>query len=52
MQSNLGQESDQDTDPLPMKEAAAVPVDVGTPEEVATEDNPAVEEPRMPIKPP
>ena len=29
-----------------------MPVDVSTLEKVATEDNPAIEEPRMPIKPP
>ena len=42
--------TDQDANPLPMKEAAAVPVDVSTPEEVATEDNPTIEEPMMPVK--
>ena len=41
---------DPDTDPLLMEKAAAVPVDVSTLEEVATEDNLAAEEPSMPIK--
>ena len=35
-----------------MKEAAVVPVDVSTPEEVAPKGNPAVEEPLTPVKPP
>ena len=43
-------ETAQDADPLPVKEAAVVPVDVSTPEEVAPEGNPAAEEPRMPVK--
>ena len=34
-----------------MKEAAVVPVDVSTPEEVAPEGNPATEEPQTPVKP-
>ena len=42
--------TDQDADPLPVKEAAVVPVDVSIPEEVAPEGNPAVEEPWMPVK--
>ena len=45
-----GPRTNQDANPLRMKEAAAVPVDVSTLEEVATEDNPAIEEPRMPVK--
>ena len=47
-----GPKTDWDANPVPMKEAAAVPVNVSTLEEVATEDNPASEEPRMPVKPP
>ena len=45
-----GPKTDQDANPLPMKEAAAVPVDVSTLEEVATEDNPDIGEPRIPVK--
>ena len=45
-----GPKTDQDANPVPMKEASAEPVDVSIPEEVATKDNPAVEEPRMPVK--
>ena len=40
----------QDVDPLPVKEAAVVPVDVSTPEEVTPEGNPAIEEAQMPVK--
>ena len=47
-----GPGTDQDADPLPVKEAAVVPVDVSTPEEVATGGTPAVEEPQMAVKPP
>ena len=35
-----------------VKEAAVVPMDVSTPEEVAPESNPAAEEPQTPVKPP
>ena len=44
--------TDQDADPLSVNEAAVVPVDVSTPEEVAPEGNPAIEELQTPVKPP
>ena len=43
-------ETTQDADPLPVKEAAVVPVGISTPEEVAPESNPAAEEPQTPVK--
>ena len=42
--------TDQDAKPLPMKEVAAVPVDISIPEEVAIEDDPVTEDPRMWVK--
>ena len=45
-------ETTQDADPLPVKEAAVVPVDISTPEEVTPESNPAAEGPQTPVKPP
>ena len=41
----------QVADLLPVKEAAVVPVDVSTPEEVVPESNPAAEEPQTPLNP-
>ena len=46
-----GPETAQDADPLPMKEAAVVPVDISTPEKVVPESNPAAEEPQTPVNP-
>ena len=40
-----GPGTNQDAKPLPVKEAPVVPVDVSTPEEVAPEGNPAIQEP-------
>ena len=45
-------ETAQVADPLPVKEAAVVPVDVSTPEKVVLESNPAAEEPQTPVNPP
>ena len=42
----------QNADPLPVKEAAIVPVDINTPEEVVPEGNSATGEPWTPVKPP